>query len=133
MADRRVAKLRRAEELGVDVDDLSAGEELNSSDWSGSEHEMLDDEGNPWPRGQAISLDEGMGGYIPYNIDQIHVLPPAAAPAVLMTKDSAEAHERVLSSKSPGQDRLAAQQAEELRRQSNKAAKEQLDQNRAAA
>ncbi len=49
-------------------------EELHSSDWSGSECRMLDDEGNPWPRGQLITFSNGMGGYIPYDIDQLHIL-----------------------------------------------------------
>ncbi len=43
--------------MGIDLDDLGGEEELNSSDWSGSEHEVLDDEGNPWPRGRLITFD----------------------------------------------------------------------------
>ncbi len=69
---------------------------------------MLDDEGNPWPRGQPISFDDGMGGYISYNVNQIHVLLQVAVLAGPMTKDSAEACEQFLASTSPGQERLAA-------------------------
>ncbi len=94
---------------------------------------MLDDEGNPWPRGQLISFGGGMGGYIPYNIDQLHIIPQVAAPAGPRTKESAEALKRFLLGTSPGEDHLAAQEAEQLQRQTNKATKEQLEQNRAAA
>ncbi len=94
---------------------------------------MLDDEGNLWPRGRLISFDGGMGGYIPYDIDQLHVIPQAAALAGPRTKESAKVLERFLLSKSPGEDRLVVQKVEQLRRQTNKAAKEQLEQDCAAA
>ncbi len=133
IADRREAKIRWADRAGVDVDDLGAEEELHSSDWSGSECGMLDEKGNPWPQGQQISFDDGMGGYIPYNVDQIHTLPQLATPAGPMTEESARAHEKFLSTKSPAHDRAVAADAEKERRQAEKAAKEQRDQNRAAA
>ncbi|MCP4550234.1 MAG: hypothetical protein GY835_27550, partial [bacterium] len=133
MADRREAKIRWAENAGIDVDDLGGEEELHSSDWTGSECGMLDDEGNPWPKGQQISFDDGMGGYIPYNIDQIHTLPQPATPAGPMTEELARAHEKFLSTKSPAHYRAVAADEEKEHRQAEKAAKERREQNRAAA
>ncbi len=122
--DQMMAKIRRAEKEGIDVDDLGGEEELHSSDWSGSECGMLDEQGNPWPKGQQISLDDGMGGYIPYNVDQIHTLPQLATPAGPMTEESARAHEKFLSTKSLAHYQAVAADEEKERRQAEKAARE---------
>ncbi len=112
--------------MGIDLDDL--GGEQSSSDWSGSENEMLDDDGNPWPRGQLISFDdEDMGGHIPSNVDRIHTTPQLAAPAGLMSEASAQVHEKFLSTNSPAYDHVVAADEVKLRRQAQKAANEQND------
>ncbi len=94
---------------------------------------MLGEEGNPWPRGRIALDDEGMGGYIPYDVDRIRTTPQPAAPASPMTEESAKVHEKFLSTKLDAYYRAVEADKEKLCRQAQKAAKEQDEQDRAAA
>ncbi len=70
--------------------------------------------------------------HIPCNIDQLHVIPQVVPAAGPISKESAKAIERFVASDFPSEDRWAAQE-EELRRQTNIAAREKSLQDRATA